>query len=274
MRPVRDYSKDLERKLAQGNTREIVLNGMKFNAETILSILDQNCDDFSFPMLDNGYVYLAATRMSLYRSPQDWALVIEVFGYSPRSGLPDTHIHTFASRLHNRDKPENYVTQQAYEQYLRNNPHNESRFIHPIDPGPWQDNDTFEFIAPDATEVVVRGTKRLLPNVREYARHGIQLEHLPRIHVCEVCRYVADVAREDVLATPDERRISVLPEMAQVLQLEEWNHPDVVDDDERPSGSETFRQLAAVLVTGDVTLYKPTLPPNTHWRNWPEGGLP
>jgi hypothetical protein len=49
----------------------------------------------------------------------------------------------------------------------------------------------------------------------------------------ELCRFLADIAREQVLATPEERRISVLPEMEQILQLEEWHHPNVVDDQER-----------------------------------------
>ena len=93
-------------------------------------------------MLDNGYVYLAQTRLSLYRSVTDWAMVIEVFGFSPRSGLPDTHIYTFASRLNNRDRPEQYVTQEAYQGCLANNPNNESRFVFPVDEGPWQDQET------------------------------------------------------------------------------------------------------------------------------------
>ena len=78
---------------------------MNFDQPGILSILDRCCDAYSFPMLDNGYVYLARTRLSLYRSAADWAMVIEVFGFSPRLALPDTHIHTFASRLNNRDQP-------------------------------------------------------------------------------------------------------------------------------------------------------------------------
>src|SRR6185369_2233967 len=112
---------------------------MSFDPEEILSILDRCCDAFTFPMLDNGYVYLAATRLSLYRSMTDWAMVIEVFGFSPRAGLPDTHMQTFASRLHDRDAPENYVNHEAYERYLANNPHNEFRSIYPIQQGPWQD---------------------------------------------------------------------------------------------------------------------------------------
>ena len=53
--------------------------------------------------------------------------------------------------------------------------------------------------------------------------------------------------------------------------LDGWHHPDVVAD-ERPSANETFQQLAAVLSTGDASLYQPVQPFNTHWRHWPEGG--
>lgn len=111
-----------------------------------------------------------------------------------------------------------------------------------------------------------------MPRSKEYARHAIELEDPPQVRIFELCRYLAAVAREEVLATPAERRISVRPEMVQLLQLEEWNHPDVVDDAERPSGSRTFQQLAQVLQRGDTSLYRPAVPPNTHWSNWPDGG--
>lgn len=77
--------------------------------------------------------------------------------------------------------------------------------------------------------------------------------------------------RDKVLANEQERRINVLPEMKQILQLEEWNHPDIAAG-ELPSKSETFQQLAEVLCTADLNRYNPTLPPNTDWRNWLEGG--
>jgi len=241
-------------------------------AKDILDVLDRCCDAFTFPMLDNGYVFLAATRLALFRSDLDWAMVIEVFGFSPRAGLPDTHIHTFAGRLHNRDSPEKFAGRQAYENYLSNNPNNDSRFVYPIEEGPWQDQETFEEISEDAVQLVLRGQPFVLPDRAEYARHGIDLRDSPRVQTFEVCRYLAAAARERVLATPIEQRVSVLPEMPRLLQLEEWHHPDVVDDSKRPSGSETFQQLARVLETGDVSLYRPTQPPNTHWRHWPDGG--
>jgi hypothetical protein len=245
---------------------------MIFDADEILSILDRCCDAFTFPMLDNGYVYLAATRLSLYRSSTDWAMVIEVFGFSPRAGLPDTCIHTFASRLMRRDSPDDYASREAYEAYLAIHPHDEFDTVFPIQEGSWLDVDDGEFLADDASEVILRNGTIAIPSAKDYELRDIQLEEPLRVRVFEFCRFLADIAREPVLATPQERRVSVLSNMEQILQLEEWNHPDVVRDEERPSGSETFRQLAQVLALGDVRLYRPSEPPNTHWRNWPEGG--
>jgi hypothetical protein len=245
---------------------------MPIEADHILSVLDRCCDAFTFPMLDNGYVYLAATRLSLYRTAADWAMVIEVFGYSPRAWLPDTYIYTFASTLCNRDVPKEYGRGEVYERFLANNPNNDSRFVHPMDAGDWQD-DQDHIVAEGATEFVLRGQRHPIPSLDEYVLRGITLEDPPRIQVFELCRFVADAARESVLATAQERRLSVLPDMAQILQLEEWHHPNVVDNDDRPSGSEAFQQLAQILATGNVAFYQPSRPPNTHWRNWPEGGL-
>lgn len=66
--------------------------------------------------------------------------------------------------------------------------------------------------------------------------------------------------------------MSIMPSMEQMLQLEEWHHPNIVDRDERPSRSETFKQRAEVLATGSKGLYRPSRPSNTHWSNWPDGG--
>lgn len=238
----------------------------------ILSILDQCCDSYTFPMLDNGYVYLAATRLSLHRSPEDWALVIEVFGFSPRSGLPDTHVHTFASRLHARNPEARYASRQAYDNYLANSPNNESRFFSPIEEGEWQDPENLEWVAGGRHTLTLRDKTIPAPTLADCSAHGIVPLDAAQLHTFELCRVLAVTHRDDVLATASERRVSVLPDMQQILQLEAWHHPDVVEDEHRPSNSPTFQQLAKVLVTGDVSHYRPTLEPNTHWENWPEGG--
>lgn len=46
---------------------------------------------------------------------------------------------------------------------------------------------------------------------------------------------------------------------------EEW-------ENNRPSSYETWQLIAKVLVTGDITQYKPTLEPTSHWKNWPDAG--
>ncbi len=242
------------------------------SAGEILAILDECCNQYTFPMLDNGYVYLAATRMALFRSDTDWALTIEVFGFSPRSGCPDTHIHTFASSLCNRNPESNYVSREAYENYLRTNPHNESRFIYAMEEGPWIDDEDGELVSEAADAVQIRGARVPIPGPSAFAELGIDLEEPPRLAIFELCRALAASHREALLATNEELRVNVQADMAELLRLDQWHHPNVIDDDERPSGSPTFQQLAAVLVSGDVSLYKPTLDPNTHWRNWPDGG--
>ena len=242
---------------------------MPWEPKQILDILDAGCGAFTFPILDNGYVYLSATRMSLFRSDTDWAVVIEVFGFSPRAGLPDTHIHTFASTLHNRDKESDYVSPEAHRNYLANNPHNDSRFIHPITEESWLDEEEMELVNLDG-ELKLRDRAIELPTNAEFQQHGIDLEE-DRPAVFELCRYLGDRYRSDVLGTESERRISVLPDMEQILLLDEWHHPNVVEE-ELPSEVESFQQLAEVLASGDAPRYSPSESPNTHWSNWPDGG--
>jgi hypothetical protein len=222
-------------------------------------------------MLDNGYYYLAATRLALFRSSSDWAMTIETFGYSPRSLIPDTWIYTVASRLSRCLKEANFVSAKAFHAYLRRHVYDESHAIFPIEEGAWQDRDNSDFVTPGENPLVLRKETLLTPEPAEYLQQGIRLASAPLVHVFELCRYLAAVRRDQCLATPLERREHVPEELDQILQLEEWHHPDLAGD-ETPGASEAFKQLADVLESGDLSSYKPILPPNTHWAHWPEGG--
>lgn len=245
---------------------------MSWSPDKILTILDRCCDDFRFPILDNGYVYLAATRLSLHRSETEWALSVEVFGFSPRVGDPEVSVSTFASRLHERDKPSSYVHRKAREAYLATNPHNEHRSFFPLDLTGARPGDDGELLERTARTVTLRGGTVDVPSASECERLAVRLESPPTLHVFELCRALAATHRDQVLASPLERRVSILPDMQEILVLDEWHHPNVVDRNERPSNSETFRQIAEVLVSGDTTRYRPSEQPNTHWTNWPAGG--
>lgn len=245
---------------------------MSPKAREILQILDRCCESYSFPMLDNGYVYLAASRLSLFRSAADWAMVIEIFGYSPRAGLPDIHLYTFGSRVLRMKQEGPFVSKAAYEQYLANNPNNESIFVHPIEAGEWEDDDNCNLVARGPHEAIVRGVSFPLPSREEYARHGIALQEPDDVNVFEFCRWLSATARDQVLATPEERRLGVPSELSQILQLEEWRHPDLLND-ELPSTVPTFQALAEILAGGsEEGLRALRETPNTHWSHWPESG--
>jgi hypothetical protein len=244
---------------------------MTQQASQILGILDACCEAFTFPMLDNGYVYPAASRLTLYRSDLDWAMVMETFGFSPRAGTPDVAVQTFASRLYNRNPSDKYVSEVAYKAYLKNNAHNESRSYFPIDGDSWQDVENVELVAPDVQQIHLRGQPVAIPTPNQFQELDIALAMAPRVQVFELCRALAATYRDSVLAAPAERRTNVLPSLSKIIELDNWRHPDLAAG-ESVSDSTTFQQLARVLETGDSLEYHPVLPSNTHWRNWPNGG--
>lgn len=231
---------------------------MEHTPEDILEILDECVEAFTFPMLASDRAALAATRLSLYRSVTDWGLVIEVFAHDQGVGAPYVALYSFGSDLRERDPREDYVTRDAWEKYLRENPHNELRAAWPFDDESWLDEDDRELVRADVDHVLLRGAA--VPVARDESGAA---------SVCDLARHLAATDKEAVMATREERRRSFAPELALLLVLEEWRHPDLIED-ELPSESETFQQLAEVLVSGDPGLYAPTEGANTHWRHWEE----
>ncbi|HEY3492061.1 MAG TPA: hypothetical protein VGK43_03855, partial [Solirubrobacterales bacterium] len=57
-----------------------------YSALDILAQLDDCADAFTFPILDNAYVYPADTRMTLFRDETRWAILIEVLGFNSHMG--------------------------------------------------------------------------------------------------------------------------------------------------------------------------------------------
>jgi len=237
-------------------------------AGPVLDVLDSCAKDFTFPMLDNGYVYLAATRLSAYKSERDWALVIEIFGFSPRAGSPDLTIYTFGSQLSNRSK--SFVSDEARQKYLAANPNNESRSVFPIENDDWQDAEILEYAVSEAS-VNLRGTRIQVPGSQILRSVNIHPEE-DRPLTFEVCRYLSHHHRDLVLATEVERRHNIPAELEQVLLLEDWIHPDLADG-ELPGQTLTFQQIQDVLISGEIGKYEPPETGNTHWKNWPEGGI-
>lgn len=234
---------------------------MPHSEKEILEILDKCAESLTFPMLDNGYFYPANSKLTVFKDDDSWAIVIEIFGFSPRSGDPDISIYTFSNDIQNRS---------SSSSYLLDNPHNELSMIFPINNQDWMDFENCEVLASEGV-CELRNTHVPLPHKDEYAKCGIELsEDEPQTF--EFCRYLALKFKEDTLCQKSEREKHIPKNMRTLLELENWYHPDLVDD-ELPSHCESFKQIAHVIVTGDASTYKPTKPPNNHWSNWPEAGL-
>lgn len=223
-------------------------------------------------MLDNGYVYLAATRLAVFRSDVNWAITFEIFGFSPRAGIPNLNVTTIGSSISGLKTQADFVNEQAYKAYLSNSANSHLEFFHPIEDNVWIDPENGECVAADADSLVLRGHIMPLPDLPVYDRAGIKLIDPPSVQIFELSRALAYLRRSDVLASKAEREVNLPGGMRELLVLDDWLHPDVVDADCLPSRSTTFQQLAAVISTGEISRYVAPSSGNTHWSNWPDGG--
>ena len=201
----------------------------------ILAQLDAAAEDFLFPDLGHGYHYAVDARLHAYRDHARWALVVEAVGYSPRAGDLIDVLHLFGNCLAEGPPTD---------------------FLGRIDN--WTDLED-----PDEPEVyrggpvVVRG-------------QAIDVPGEPGNDLVDVLRRLVPDHRDLLLADESELRRRVPANLPEMIRLDHWHHPDLLDAP--PSASPTFRQLADVLETGDPTRYAPSAAPNTHWSHWPGSG--
>ncbi len=231
---------------------------MPFSAQDILRQLDACAERFEFPMLDNGYVYLAETRLHAYRDADRWALIIEVLGANNRTegheGI-DNCLHLFGNCL-------------TVEPGTTND-----GFIHPTADGP--EGATFEargVVRREAKTIRIRGDVVEIPS-REVLKNanGEVIWRGRKLEAHQLLRAISADHRNRLLATEAELRQFLPGDLPKILTLEEWFHPDLCEN-ELPSENETFQLLAGMLETGNAGDFSPTREPNTHWKHWPQGG--
>lgn len=213
---------------------------MSVEVATILEQLDRSAADYTFPDLNHGYFYALDARMHAFSDAERWALVVETVGYNPRAFNVVDVLHVFGNAL----------TSGAPGC-------GEGDFLDRVDNmDDVEDPDEPEEYA-GGTPVVVRGT-------------SLDVVAGPDADLVDVFRAVVPPHRDLFLADEAELRRRIPADLPQVLTLEEWHQPDLLEGP--PSAAEVYRLVAQVLATGDPSLHRPTLEPNTHWSNWPESG--
>lgn len=170
------------------------MNGSMMSVPEILDQLDECAAAFTFPMLDNGYVYPADVRMSIFRSANEWLMIMEVLGtYTPRmSGLDSFQncLHLFGSNLHRKPGTAN-------EDFLYP--------VHSCDDDPLFEDEGDWFVSERVRSIILRGTRIELDVTPEtLLRKGITLVEPPRVDPVAVLRSLLPEHRNLLLATEEQ----------------------------------------------------------------------
>lgn len=229
-------------------------------AEEILNQLDKCNSEYTFPMLDNRYVYPAGTRLTAYRDDTRWVIVIEAIGFSYRGGghngiLNCLHIYGNCLNYKPGTKNENFI-------YMTEDANSCNTF----------DEEEHFYLNPDCSNFILRGQTLPLYHDRElYKNSGIDIEDQTRINAFEFLRLLDALHHNKLVATENEIHERIPSDILKIIEVHNWFHSDVINDD-LPSTNETFIQIAEVLETGNIEHFRPTHESNTNWKNWPEGG--
>ncbi len=229
-------------------------------ASEILNQLDQCNSDYTFPMLDNGYVYLAGTKLSAYRDEKLWVILIEVIGFNYRGGGHNgisNCLHIYGNCL-------SYPPGTANENFL-------TLTDNANDSNTFDDEEDF-YLNPHCSSFRLRN--EVLPIIHDrqkYKSLGIEPEDETSINAFEFLRLLDALYHDKLVATEKEIRERIPADIPKIIELDEWFHPDVING-KLPSENETFKQISLTLETGNIEYFRPTQKPNTNWRNWPDGG--
>ena len=229
--------------------------------QSILDQLDYAAGEFEFPMMNNGYVYPADVRMSIYRDQTRWLMIIESLGaYSPRTSGCDSFqncLHIFGNSLNRKCGTWN------------------EDFLYPIDSSP--DEPLFQdqydwYVRPGVSSLRIRGQRMTLDvSHRALQERGIVLIEPPKIDPPALLRSLLPEHRYLLLASDQELEARNEYRLPLWMRLDEWFHPDLARN-ELPSKCETFQMLSNAIASGNKDVYRPTHEPNTHWQNWLDGG--
>ncbi len=209
-------------------------------AAEILAQFDDCADRLAFPMLDAPGFRLAAKRLHAYRDAVRWAVIIETLGccdWEVGHAAIDNCLHVFGNCL---GRPPGATP----DDYLRPTADG--------DEGPTFDDRGRARRAARA----IRARGRLIPlpdqsPLRDAA--GQPVAYGRRWRADDLLRWLTEGWRDALLATEDELRARLPPDLPKFLTLDAWAHPDL-GSGEKPSQSVAFRQLAEALASGELAL--------------------
>ncbi|MGB3756099.1 MAG: hypothetical protein WBA07_06965 [Rivularia sp. (in: cyanobacteria)] len=219
---------------------------MTITTDNILNCLDKATNKLDFPGFDNMNYDMVTARLTGFRNDDDWALTIEqvVSWYSLNGVEPVLMISAFGSRV--------LINEPFVIYYPIKYPLNELE----------EEDDEI----PESISVIIR-EEQFMINSSEIERNP----HLSDYIDFDLMIHLVDRHRAKILATETEFRQIVPAVLAQIIQLDNWHHPDVYNpnsDFSLPSRTKSMQAIAEVLASGKPELYQPCEEDNVDWRKW------
>ncbi len=219
---------------------------MTITTDNILDCLDKAASNLDFPGFDNMNYDMVTARLTGFRNDDDWALTIEqvVSWYSLNGVEPVLMISAFGSRI--------LINEPFVIYYPIKYPLNELE----------GDDDEI----PESISVMIRDEQFMI-NSSEIERNP----HLSDYIDFDLMIHLVDRYWAKILATETEFREIVPQKLSQIIQLDNWHHPDVYNPNSEfslPSRTKSMQTIAEVLASGKPELYQPCEEDNVDWRKW------
>ncbi len=205
-----------------------------FDQNSILTALDQAFQKIEMPCFGNTNIDYVSSRLSAYRSQDQWLLLFNSIVWIPAAQGLMTLVEMVGPGV---------VGQPGFDQNRVSVP---------------------GCITLDEDEKIVsirvRGEEIDPTGLSIQPNDDLQPEYGFWVSVA-----LAEMYQERLFASEAELKLFILPDFWHLLTLDTWDHPTW---ETLPSQTVTFPRIADILVASDPLLWHPVAVPNTHWSHW------
>jgi hypothetical protein len=238
-----------------------------YTMKEILSDLDNNALYEYFLDLEHGYFYTSGSRINLFGNKKDWAIVFEKTGFGNRSGKAEIVLDYMGNCITN-------PTNAGLDSQFITNTYSIELIAEEFD----CIAEGFELVSKSVESISIRN--KILPveqKMEEYQKIGIDIQDFDnpenQIDFPSLVRYLDENHPNLFRATEEELRTFLPVGLPLIMKIDNWFHTKInAYGGPKPSENETFQMIAEILVSKDITKWRPEMQPNNNWRNWPEAG--
>jgi hypothetical protein len=236
----------------------------------------------SFIDFEHPYFYTAGSRLTLFADKKRWAIVFEKSGYGNRSYQGEIELSYFGNCLTNFHSPADLPDMTSNVKWVTLITDKELQRL---------SEDSGDLVSKNVQKIRVRDSILDIEHDKKvYEKNAIQIRSFDNpdslIDVPSLVRYLQEQHPNLFFATDNELRECVPSDLPMLMHIDQWHHKTYSRDKHMtsptdftyeidgtsPNEYETYKIIADILVSKNISLWKPSLKPNNNWRNWPHGG--